>query len=76
MSGLTLSRLPDEKIMIGDEIIITIISIKGKKCRVNIQAPVGMSVHREEVYNRLQGNEADVVKFEKNNAWDEREGSR
>ena len=47
---LVLSRHKDESIIIGDNIEITIIGIRGDKVRLGINAPKNISVHREEVY--------------------------
>ena len=44
---LVLTRNRDEKIMIGDNIIITIVEIRGDKARIGIEAPKEVSVHRE-----------------------------
>ena len=51
---LILSRFRDERIMIGDDIVITIIDIRGDKCRIGIDAPKSVPVHREEVYYDIQ----------------------
>ena len=51
---LVLSRKVDEKIMIGDEIIFTLIDIRGDKVRIGIDAPKHIPVHREEVYQAIQ----------------------
>ena len=51
---LVLTRNRDEKIMIGDNIIITIVEIRGDKVRIGIEAPKEVSVHREEVYKAIQ----------------------
>jgi carbon storage regulator len=52
---LVLSRHRNERIIIGDrEITITIVEIRGNKVRVGIDAPIGTSVHREEVYEEIQ----------------------
>ena len=51
---LVLTRNRDEKIMIGDNIIITIVDIRGDKVRIGIEAPKEISVHREEVYDAIQ----------------------
>ena len=51
---LILTRNRDEKIMIGDKIIITIVEIRGDKARIGIEAPKEVSVHREEVYKAIQ----------------------
>lgn len=51
---LVLSRQRSQKIMIGDDIVVTIVEIVGKKVRVGIIAPPDIPVHREEVHNRIQ----------------------
>ena len=51
---LVLSRKPDEKIMIGDGIVITVVEIRGDKVRLGIEAPRDVSVHRKEVYQALR----------------------
>lgn len=48
------SRRIDESIQIGDDITVTILDIKGKQARIGISAPDDVSVHREEVYERVQ----------------------
>jgi len=60
---LILSRRTDESIVIGDEVTITILSVKGKQVRIGITAPPDVSVHREEIYQRIQAGdpEADAV---------------
>lgn len=54
---LILSRRTDESIVIGDEVTITILSVKGKQVRIGITAPPDVSVHREEIYERIQSGE-------------------
>ena len=51
---LVLTRKPGESIIIGDEIKIHIIEIKGKQVRLGIDAPKKFAIHREEVYFRIQ----------------------
>jgi carbon storage regulator len=51
---LVLSRKTDEKILIGDDIFVTVIEIRGDKVRLGIQAPSDVTVHREEVYEAIQ----------------------
>ena len=55
---LILSRRTDESIVIGDEVTITILSVKGKQVRIGITAPADVSVHREEIYQRIQAGES------------------
>ena len=51
---LVLSRRKEEKIMIGDEVEITIVDIRGDKIRLGIVAPQNIPVHRREVYDAIQ----------------------
>ncbi len=51
---LVLSRKRDETIMIGDEIEITVVDIRGDKVRLGITAPKSVPVHRKEVYEAIQ----------------------
>jgi carbon storage regulator len=51
---LVLSRHRDESIMIGDDIVITIVDIRGDKVRLGIAAPQDIPVHRQEVYEAIQ----------------------
>lgn len=51
---LVLSRNRDESIMIGDNIVITIVDIRGDKVRLGINAPTEVPVHRQEVYEAIQ----------------------
>jgi carbon storage regulator len=51
---LVLSRHRDESIMIGDDIVITIVDIRGDKVRLGIEAPQHVPVHRQEVYEAIQ----------------------
>lgn len=51
---LVLSRRKDERIMIGDDIEIIIVDIRGDKVRIGVEAPSNINVHREEVYRAIQ----------------------
>ncbi|PQO33760.1 MULTISPECIES: carbon storage regulator CsrA [Pirellulaceae] len=51
---LVLSRHRDESIMIGDNIVITIVDIRGDKVRLGIAAPQDIPVHRQEVYEAIK----------------------
>jgi len=51
---LVLSRQRDETIMIGDEIQITVVDIRGDKIRLGITAPNRIAVHRKEVYDSIR----------------------
>lgn len=51
---LVLSRQRDEIIMIGDDIEVTIVDIRGDKVRLGINAPKSKSIHRKEVYDAIK----------------------
>lgn len=51
---LVLSRHVNEKILIGDDIEVVIVDIRGDKVRLGIQAPKDVSVHRKEVYDAIK----------------------
>jgi carbon storage regulator len=51
---LILTRHKDESIIIGDDIVITIVDLRGDKVRIGIAAPSEISVHRQEVYEAIQ----------------------
>ena len=51
---LVLSRKCDQKIVINDQIIVTVVAIRGDKVRIGIEAPPDVPVHRREVYEAIQ----------------------
>jgi carbon storage regulator len=51
---LVLTRRPGESIMIGDDVVVTVLDVRGDVVRVGIKAPRSVQVHREEVYQELQ----------------------
>jgi carbon storage regulator len=61
---LVLSRQKDESIIIGDDIEITIVDVRGDKVRLGINAPREISVHRKEVYEAIQREKAQKEKEE------------
>jgi len=54
---LILTRRVGETLMIGDEVTVTVLGVKGNQVRIGVNAPRDVSVHREEIYERIQ-NEA------------------
>ena len=61
---LVLSREKDESIMIGDNVEITIVDVRGSKVRLGINAPREISVHRREIYDAIQKEKAAKLKTE------------
>ncbi len=62
---LVLSRQKDESIVIGDDIEITIVDVRGDKVRLGITAPRNIPVHRREIYEAIQREKAEAAKVEK-----------
>lgn len=60
---LVLSRTEDEEIIIGDDIIVTVIEIRGDKVRLGVSAPKTISVHRKEVYDAIRRENAAGTSF-------------
>lgn len=57
---MILTRRTGETIMVGDEIMVTVLGIKGNQVRVGIKAPRNVPVHREEIYERIKDENLSV----------------
>lgn len=55
---LILTRRAGETVMIGDEVTITVLGVKGNQVRLGINAPRTVAVHREEIYQRIKREQA------------------
>lgn len=59
---LILTRRVGETLIIGDDVAITVLGVKGNQVRIGINAPKDVSIHREEIYNRIhQDQSIDIV---------------
>ncbi len=54
---LILTRRVGETVMIGDEVTVTVLGVKGNQVRVGVNAPKDIAVHREEIYERIKNEE-------------------
>ncbi|MBW8015171.1 MAG: carbon storage regulator CsrA [Planctomycetes bacterium] len=63
---LVLSRTKDESIMVGDEVEITIVDVRGDKVRLGITAPRSIAVHRKEVYEAIQREKEEKEQGQEN----------
>ena len=60
---LVLTRRANQSIMIGHEIVVTVLEVRGDQVRLGIKAPRSIDVHREEIFAQLQQANRDAVRF-------------
>lgn len=57
---LILTRRVGETLMIGDEVTVTVLGVKGNQVRIGINAPKDVAVHREEIYQRIKREQSGL----------------
>ncbi len=60
---LVLSRQRDESIIIGDNVVVTVVDVRGDKVKLGIEAPLEVSVHRREVYEAIRRENQQAAKL-------------
>lgn len=63
---LVLSRYKDQSVYIGDDIIVTVVDVRGDRIRLGIEAPPDVAVHRQEIYEMIQRENADAATRQNN----------
>ncbi len=56
---LILTRRVGETLMIGDEVTVTVLGVRGNQVRIGVNAPKDVTVHREEIYDRIKKEQTD-----------------
>ena len=57
---LILTRRPNETLMIGTEITVTVLGVKGNQVRIGVNAPKNVTVHREEIFERINAEQRET----------------
>ena len=63
---LILTRRVGETLMVGDDVTVTVLGVKGNQVRIGVNAPKDVSVHREEIYQRIQREKGENKESEEN----------
>ncbi len=58
---LVLTRKPDQSIMVGEDIEITILEVRGEQVRIGIRAPKSVMIHRKEVYEQIEEENRSAI---------------
>ena len=58
---LILTRRVDETLMIGDDVTVTVLGVKGNQVRLGVNAPKDVAVHREEIFVRIQDERTEAT---------------
>ena len=67
---LVLSRTRDESIIIGDNVVVTVVDVRGDKVKLGIEAPQDVTVHRREVYEAIRRENQQAAKLRPEEARD------
>jgi carbon storage regulator len=67
---LVLSRQRDESIIIGDDVVVTVVDVRGDKVKLGIDAPQSISVHRREVYESIRRENQQAARLRLGDAGD------
>jgi carbon storage regulator len=57
---LILTRRVGETVIVGNDVAVTIVSVKGNQIRIGISAPKNVSIHREEIYERIRREQQPI----------------
>lgn len=65
---LVLTRRANQSIIIGDDVVVTVLEVRGDQVRIGITAPRNVTVHREEVYKQLHDSNVEAADHDQNAA--------